>query len=183
MWKAPLGGTGLQQWAGWGQRGINKCSWGVQDGSCSRADSICQRCCLVMCLGGCRPPGGPLSITLFRVKLEVLHDLTQSLFVLDDPKWGMSPENRVTNICDHLKVILGENRDFCSWELEQGGGNSDSHSCLISWIFSWQSSSSGWSWACCLASCSLAVCLEGTFEKIYANHLSVEDEEKTEDEL
>lgn len=33
-----------------------------------------------------------------------------------------------------------------------------SYFCLTSWILSWWSSSSGWSWACCLASCSMAVC-------------------------
>jgi len=47
-------------------------------------------------------------------------------------------------------------------------GQSCSYSCLISWICSWQPSSSGWSWARCLASCSLTVCWGDTSDTIYA---------------
>lgn len=110
----PLGGIRLQQRAGWGQSGINKCSWGVQDGSCSRAESICQLCCLVMWEGGCRPPGSHLSITLLRVILKVLHDLTQSLLVLDDPGQRMSPENTSVIVLQTFRNIFWQ---FCDGEV------------------------------------------------------------------
>lgn len=63
-------------------------------------------------------------------------------------------------------------------QLTVGGKFSCAYSCLISWIFSWQSSSSGWSWARCLASCSLAVCRRGkTWRRLY-EHRYKDVEEK-----
>ena len=70
-----------------GGGGVDNCSWGEQDGNCSRAALTRQPGCVVKWEGGSRPPGGGggghLSITLW-VILQVLHDLTQSLLVLDD---------------------------------------------------------------------------------------------------
>lgn len=129
--------------------------------------------------------------------------LRASLFLMILDKEGVQKTQQISDDMTVLtnkgkSVKLGGDRKFCSRQQADGewvdgsagssrsklrGGNNCSYSCLISWIFSWQSSSSGWSWARCLASCSLAVCWEGTSDTIYANHSSVEDGDETDDEL
>lgn len=177
--KGPPGGVRLQRRAGWSRvegEGIDKCS------------SKCPRQGL--------PPGSELSVALLWVILEVLHDLTQSLFVLDDPGQRSNTHTHTHKLLFVLvwygtvTKIIGSIRrrtEPLSSELmgsehsKLRGCNGSSYLCLISWICSWQLWSSGWSWACCLASCSLAVCWEGTSDKIYANHSSAEDGGKADD--
>lgn len=161
--------------------GVNKCCSGVQDGNCG-GESDCQ----------CSVSHSPQSQTW---SLAWCHWGP----VCSWWSWWSRKTHRVTNIHDIFGQVLD---GFCqfsaklvenSWQgvysMEERWGHkhseakSCSYSCLISWIFSWQSSSSGWSWARCLASCSLAVCWDGRFEEIYANCSSLENGEDTKDEL
>lgn len=79
------------------------------------------------------------------------------MYILLNSRGCTSPEK----FC--RKQQAGEEWKCC----KLNGGDGCSYSCFISWAFSWQSSSSGWSCASCLASCSLAVCREGKWDKIY----------------
>lgn len=72
-----------------------------------------------------------------------------------------------------FSMTLPADRGESSWQevyIEEESF-SCTYSCLISWIFSWQSSSSGWSWARCLASCSLAVCRGGRDVKTFSQRI------------